>query len=66
MGTREKIAALLILVMALGVWCCVLGFGAVARGSDPLVWWSMLLLLVVGPAVSLAVLMRSWRRPPKT
>jgi hypothetical protein len=63
MSLHTKLVALLVLVMALGVWCCTLGFGAVATGTDPEAWWAILLLLVVAPAG--LVFMRMWRRPPK-
>jgi hypothetical protein len=44
MRTREKLAGVLAVVIAFGVWCCILGFEAVAKGTHPGVWWSILLL----------------------
>ena len=66
MSTREQLAALLALTMAFGVWSCILGCGAVAMGTNPVVWWSMLLLLVVVPAVCLVVLRWLKRDEPES
>jgi hypothetical protein len=52
MSAREQLAALLALTMALGVWSCILGFGAVAMGTNPVVWRSTLLLRWCPPSAS--------------
>ena len=65
MRAREKLAGLLILVIAFGAWCCILGFGVVANHTDPGVWWSILLSAVVAPAICLGFLRWRWRCPPE-
>ena len=65
MRAREKLAGVLFLVIAFGVWCCILGFGAVAKGTNPGVWWSILLFVVVAPSIGLVLLAWGWVRPPK-
>jgi hypothetical protein len=65
MSTRDRLTGLLALVIAFGVWCCILGFEAVAKGTNPVVWWSILLLLVIAPSICLGFLTRRWWHPPK-
>ena len=65
MTTRDRLAGLLAVVIAFGVWCCILGFGAVANGTHPVVWWSILILLVIAPSICLGFVTWRWPRPPK-
>ena len=66
MGTRGKLAGVAALMIAFGAWCCILGFEAVAKGTSPGVWWSILLLLVIAPSICLGFFTWAWGRRPKT
>ena len=65
MRTREKLLGVLALAIAFGAWCCILGFEAVAKGTNPGVWWAILLLMVVAPSIWLGLLTWGWWRPPE-
>ena len=64
MRSREKLAGVLIWVIALGAWCCIFGFGVVANLTDPGMWWTILLPAVVAPSICPGFLRWGWRCQP--